>query len=29
MGLEMEPKELRGHLWAGARGIGRPSGPNG
>ena len=29
MGLEVEPKELRAHLWAGVLGILRPSGPNG
>lgn len=29
MSLKVEPKEVTGHLWAGALGIGRPSGPNG
>lgn len=29
MSLEVEQKELKGHLRAGALGIGRPFGPNG
>jgi hypothetical protein len=29
MSFEVEPKELKGHLWAGALSIGRPPGTDG